>query len=850
MKMKRMVLFLGWLGLIFITLTSTSAFAEAEADSCGLPVIKKAFDNKFPVKVFNPELLKIQKRLNTRLNKLGYERRIGEEGYMGRDTRGSLQEFCRSQGITEKGDTLAATLIELLFKMPAPASDPKTPPDAPLPAPVFDRCPVPQENESDSAKSKDDSAVYYRLSAQDFTELEARDAILQQLETLKDVEYLTEVTLKAAVEEVLAEVTQLGSEYASTVLKTAKQFERYRLTQQSFDRLRLDNVPEAALEPLQKIKNLSYPDIRQLGEAVAFYLKSEIMPAAEDTPPKQTNNGNTGAKVPSTYSASIKNQAEQVTVYQLTDESFESFDKLIPAALSDDELEKLTDVAYSNQRLYTSAVCNALTTKDDPKPQPKVVQAVVDWARKTGEAKAPLEIHATDDCGCAREWDSIRENRFTVYGFYPFWMSAVDGASGQADGESQEKDAGAAVDFSVLSRIGYFALELDEKGNIADRRLWTAKDGAERFIKTARRYRSKVDLVIEVRHWHTWELPSKEDQKNSNLRQAVDSISSLLDPKSTRPSMLPDGVVLYFPDFPNHFGKTETDKISHLVTELRKKLNAGGQEKAPSLNILLDIGDLEGSQRIDDAGKFEDSKRTDPIPEQKLLAGLKGILVTDPAVDLMLVFLGQPVTEMKKRLRLAVENEFDGEERVSVLRKILPVIPPNGHRVETSEQGPYRQLQDDLVYFRDNFRGVAFWPVPTARDKDPEELRNRLVSTFAQSQAPGDGAQVLKTLVPDFCVYVCPNRLAYQIAFFVLLGLLILLALLASWSCRVRNALKKRFWHVLAGVAVLIAISVALITCDPVWNDQQLNILGGLVVFLIGSWLFHYIRKVKQGPLP
>ena len=104
--------------------------------------------------------------------------------------------------------------------------------------------------------------------------------------------------------------------------------------------------------------------------------------------------------------------------------------------------------------------------------------------------------------------------------------------------------------------------------------------------------------------------------------------------------------------------------------------------------------------------------------------------------------------------------------------------------------------------------------------------------------------------MPDFGVYVCPSRLAFQIAFFVLLGLLILLALLASWSCRVRNALKKRFWHVLAGVAVLIAISVALITCDPVWNDQQLNILGGLVVFLIGSWLFHYIRKVKQGPLP
>ena len=702
------------------------------------------------------------------------------------------------------------------------------------------------------------AANYYQLSALDLQRLNDRAGFLSQVDDLVGKPFDTEAELNEAIGPI-ADLLMVDSE-REKFLKTIRENKRtltigWRLTKKSLNRLRYQltspTVTQGAANILQALGGLENEDFESK-QKLAQDVKARLLVDGGDAgaadvqsgPPPEPARRMTEAKIKAVVKKVVE-AAEEVTAYEITAKvvTILKQDPLF-VALSDDELEKLTPlrgVTYANPRLYTSAVCNALTTKDDP----KVVQAVVDWARKTGEAKAPLEIHATDDCGCAREWDSIRENRFTVYGFYPFWMSAVDGASGQADGESQEKDAGAAVDFSVLSRIGYFALELDEKGNIADRRLWTAKDGAERFIKTARRYRSKVDLV---RHWHTWELPSKEDQKNSNLKQAVDSISSMLDPKSTRPSMLPDGVVLYFPDFPNHFGETETDKISHLVTELRKKLNAGGQEKAPSLNILLDIGDLDGSRRIDDAGKFEDNKRT--IPEQKLLAGLKGILVTDPAVDLMLVFLDQPVTEMKKRLRLAVENEFDGEERVRALRKILPVIPPNGHRVETSEQGPYRQLQHDLVYFRDNFRGVAFWPVPTARDKDPEELRKRLVSTFAQSKAPGDGAQVLKTLVPDFCVYVCPNRLAYQIAFFVLLGLLVLLALLASWSCRVRNALKKRFRYLLTGVALLIAIFVALITCDPEWSDQELNILGGLVVLLIGSWLFHYIRKVKQGPLP
>ena len=137
-----------------------------------------------------------------------------------------------------------------------------------------------------------------------------------------------------------------------------------------------------------------------------------------------------------------------------------------------------------------------------------------------------------------------------------------------------------------------------------------------------------------------------------------------------------------------------------------------------------------------------------------------------------------------------------------------------------------------------------------ASDKDLDVLKERLVCTFAQSQAPGAGARVLETLVPDLCVYVCPNRVEFFIAFAVLLGLLILLALLAYWSCRIRSMLAKRFLYLLAIVGLLILLFVALITCDPVWNELEQEILGALVALLVASWLLYYFRRVKQGPLP
>ena len=99
--------------------------------------------------------------------------------------------------------------------------------------------------------------MYYRLSADDFGELQARGAILQQLETLKGVACANSYALKKAADKSLSEIIKLSGQYVDIVLEPVVQSDSYRLTDQSFDNLRIANAPKGALTPYKRLKG--YP---------------------------------------------------------------------------------------------------------------------------------------------------------------------------------------------------------------------------------------------------------------------------------------------------------------------------------------------------------------------------------------------------------------------------------------------------------------------------------------------------------------------------------------------------------------------------------------------------------------
>jgi len=598
------------------------------------------------------------------------------------------------------------------------------------------------------------------------------------------------------------------------------------------------------------------------------------------------------AKVDALVTGVVAAAEKKVWPYEITEATVDALrSDAIFVDFAEDDMEQLAallDVAYANADLYATAVRHVLEgkTPSEPGSEPgtrlavEEVQAIVKQARKTDDTLAPLDVLATEDCGCARRWDKVGANEFVVYGFYPSWLSAPDSGDTDPveadqenagdDGESKPLDVARAVDFGIYKRIAYFSLKLrlNDDGMLVDRAQWSEKLGAAKLLRTAHRYLSEVDVVIEAVNWQKW--------NDSAIESAVRKIADVLQPELPGDAV-PDGVTLYFPGFDR--SPAVHGKIVGLVTRLHKRLNPDegepedklaigsvirslgmdGHGRAPALNILID------ADRLELAPSPKEQQKGRLLGNLKYLGGLREILVgEEPKVDLMLVMLGQPVSDLKKKLRLAVENEFQGEERIDVLRKILPVMPPNGHlEAGKADAGakwgsaadPYRQLHHDLVYFRDNFRGVAFWPaVSVSAGEDAqvqsEVLKERLIGVFSRSLSQGDDSLPSTLLGQDPCVYVCPNRVYLIALFAILLGILIPVATLAYWSCRLRSFIVRNTLPVLALVGLLILMFAAFIACIPALNDHQDSILGALLLALITIAIFYYIRKVRQGPLP
>lgn len=609
---------------------------------------------------------------------------------------------------------------------------------------------------------------------------------------------------------------------------------------------------------------------------------------------------NAPSRITSLVGEVLKVVEEKVWPFEITPAAVESLRK--DAGFVDfpeqdlEKLKALLDVAYASDQLYATAVRDVLARKPiavpaagkEPasgagsSPSTEEVQAIVKQALKTDDAKQALAVKAASDCGCARRWDKVGRRHFVVYGFYPGWLNAPEAAATEPGGEgaapdqkmdeTQPGDPAVRVDFGIYSRIAYFSVKLDKAGEVVSSAQWSVKYGAKKLVDTAHRHLSEVDLVIEAPLWQMW--------GDDAIATAVEQIAGIVDPDSPDfpGSVKPDGVTLYFPGF-DHSHAAAQENIVAFVTRLHERMNPEDGDAvgdtlmgtlAKSLGIKktnrrFPIHLLINADRLEltDSPEKDESGRL--LGSLKYLGGLSQILVGEkPAVDLVLVMLGQPVTELKKKLRLAVENDYQGEERIEVLRKIVPVMPPNGHLESGkpdmeakwgSKNDRFRQLQHDLVYFRDNFRGVAFWPAvagtgSTDGEAQFDTIKTRLIDVFSQSQQQGQDGQIGALLGFDPCIYVCPNRWYLIVFSLLLLGILVPVATLAYWSCRLRSFIARHTLPVLALLALLVLMFVAFIACIPALNDHQDSILGTLLAMLIAIAIFYYIRKVRQGPLP
>ena len=264
----------------------------------------------------------------------------------------------------------------------------------------------------------------------------------------------------------------------------------------------------------------------------------------------------------------------------------------------------------------------------------------------------------------------------------------------------------------------------------------------------------------------------------------------------------------------------------------------------------------------------------EPASEAPLFQDLRSLIVNvaDPdarLVDKLLVFLERPTTRSKKILRIRVENSFQGEERIQVLRAIVPVVPPganaplepqqaDGSAVAsaTSAVNSYGQFHDDLVYFQDNFDGIGFWPAPAAGatlpDGSPDRVGELVAARYyawAPPLVPKRFQDLVRGPVDGACALVCPNRVLFYILGIATAGLAAAVSVLSLYSGRSRS-LASRLMIVPLLLLLLMSILVITATCDTESRSWSVLALFGLMLLTSGSLVFHWYERRVDGPMP
>jgi hypothetical protein len=528
--------------------------------------------------------------------------------------------------------------------------------------------------------------------------------------------------------------------------------------------------------------------------------------------------------------------------------------KIIPDEIIE-MVKLLQNVEYPNEELLRQALREIAGVTEPYESQ------IIKQARKVHlfSDYQDKEINWTGGgCGCVLE-----DLSGVVYGFYPFWLAAPEQEDERSEVNEEERETAIKgddhtqiIDFSVLSRIGYYAVSLDLHGHIVDNEgkriefpTSDKDDGKADFINVARDHRTKMDLVVYVDKWK-WKVWRLFDW--GTFQGVTDRIVAIITRKLTNrlinrvkpvitfgnkpvPSMW-DGITLYFEGQGDGNNTDAGYFILTFIRELREKLNAAGE--GPGLNILLSMDAIVNGNGL---FSFEVLERLIPDKEK----GEYGYEDRN-YVDYFLVFLGEPTTKSKKELRREIEDHFKGVQRKIMLRKIIPVITPTGH----DEQ----QLKDDLIYFKDNFGGVGIWPLPLitgqeCEDEEAAEIQTKRTQVINRNLKEGQ-APVL-----DICRFVCPNRWYFRIAWGMSLAVQAVLCLCYFISCKVRHiscCYRLYAGLILAALLLLtVPLHVVLLDCDPHRSFEitdRVTIIGGVVYVVAVVILVQLFRRKGEQP--
>lgn len=407
-------------------------------------------------------------------------------------------------------------------------------------------------------------------------------------------------------------------------------------------------------------------------------------------------------------------------------------------------LEEIKNTDYPSAGLLRQALTFfAVDALQNPQDEAKdAIEQEVRQQRLAIFAKACKVAAANDSIPAWKpRWQAQMYDSFSqeVYGFWPARVVGTKGGPVKPQ----------VIDFGLFRRLGWLAVGIDDDGRL-DLPADLEKVAAPQ-IDMARRFNTNVDLVVHRRlspeDWRRL-MPTIAKRLPNDIAGTLgrrrggffDALQYWLFPT---PLALPtgawDGVTLDLEGYP-YDDPDAVDQLVSLIKDIRLGLDQ--QEKAnprsapywrifwrPTrqfhINLMVPYGALVTKT---DVGANTILKLAELVPKDYQQDNLDQMPPTEQ-IDNFIVFLPQFTSVTKKDLRSAVEQAFTRNDparkalagdanlslavwRLQMIRNIVMMLSPTTWPYNANfYQIKGRQFYDDLIYARNNFGGVGFWPL-------------------------------------------------------------------------------------------------------------------------------------------
>jgi hypothetical protein len=550
-------------------------------------------------------------------------------------------------------------------------------------------------------------------------------------------------------------------------------------------------------------------------------------------------------------------------------------------------LVQLANTRFPNGYLFRTAV---RMTSGIGAARPAELDRIVALARK-GTLPSAAEMADTLDlqpmawaggsCGCGVFEGAVDQEKRYFYGVYPFWA---------APQRASEPVPSVPIEFSQLSRVAYYGLTFDARGELTDSLHWKqgtsgdswipswvpivgARDFSD-FAKRGHQYKSPVDLVVYNADWAPW-LPgdATDEAMSAATRSMADAFGTLregivdrISPRLTdlmdkiKPVValgqsptrtLGDGVTLDL-DFEGLSSEDQSLLFDHLSeAHFFDSLRAELEERDGSdegllfdldldyhLNLIVPVHCVAAFGTAHECGFYS-------MAHLSAIAGPFDLILVDmtaQTADKELDLSALPLNERGRRLRAGLER-MDQQTGVSnaqaLTGKLVPLITPGSD----AEVGAF--LRAVKLFFA----GVGTWSVPTT--KAYGDSLNAVFFPPAPAPDLPDLAKwtvgALLTPMRGFerwvCDLACPHRWPVRVGIFLGTVFAVGLWVWSEWDFE-----RKRYFETRRFLAFGIVMALALITtlwCDPFWSRQHGWILLAFV-FAAGVLLVKSRTRLKR----